>query len=161
MRIFIIGCQLSIENGVARSRAISAVFMLITYRCNIGYQFNTLNGARTGPLIYGCVNGKMTIKPPSCERKLYGNTLHMPTTLHIHLLCYTGITCPDLDPIGNGTLVISGSGLGSTATYSCDDGYILSDGFTVRVCTEHGEWTGRAGFCERTYTHMQWINSVH
>ena len=62
------------------------------------------------------------------------------------------ITCPPIDAesFANGTVEVSGSGLNSAATYKCDKGFILLDGFTVRICMENGQWSGKAGFCKRT-----------
>lgn len=63
------------------------------------------------------------------------------------------ITCPpiDVEAFTNGMVKVSGSVLDSTATYKCDEGFILSDGFTKRVCMENGQWSGKAGVCKRTY----------
>ena len=62
------------------------------------------------------------------------------------------ITCPPIDAesFANGTVKVSGSGLNSAATYKCNEGFILSDGFTVRICMENSQWSGKAGFCKRT-----------
>ena len=59
------------------------------------------------------------------------------------------IACPPIEPLADGRVVATGRGLGATATYSCNEGFILSDGFTVRVCMENHEWTGKVGVCTR------------
>ena len=52
-----------------------------------------------------------------------------------------------------------GFGLGAMATYKCNNGFILSDGFTVRVCLENEQWAGKAGVCQRTYILAHWISN--
>ena len=64
------------------------------------------------------------------------------------------IACPPIDAeaFANGTMKVSGSVLDSTVTYRCNEGFVLSGGFTKRVCMENGQWSGTAGVCKRTYT---------
>ena len=59
------------------------------------------------------------------------------------------IACPPVEPIANGQVVVSGSRLGESATYKCNEGYVLFDGYTVRRCMENLEWSGNAGICKR------------
>ena len=132
-------------------------FLLIRYTCNPGYHF------RSGitSLTYGCTDGMMALKPPPCERKLSDiSIIYISTTVLCactqlpvseHHCNGIGITCDESLSIDNGQVVISGSGLGSTATYTCNEGFILSDGFTRRVCQDNNQWSGRAGVCRRTY----------
>ena len=62
--------------------------------------------------------------------------------------------CPSLVEPTNGIITFSGesSGFMTTATYSCDPGFGLSGGDSVRTCTgsteNPGEWTGTAPTCE-------------
>ena len=66
------------------------------------------------------------------------------------LIFMPGITCPEIKSFANGHVTISGSGFGSTATYACNKGFILSNGFTIRVCKENDKWSGYEGVCKRT-----------
>ena len=62
-----------------------------------------------------------------------------------------GITCPPLEPIANGRVIMGGSGLGATAKYKCNHGFILSGGgLNIRICKVNQEWSGYVGVCKRT-----------
>lgn len=50
------------------------------------------------------------------------------------------------DPV-NGHVSITGTDAGSTATYTCNDGYLLI-GITTRVCQTDGTWTGQQPSCQ-------------
>ena len=132
--------MLSIPNGVARPRIVVPGVIIISYTCNSGYQF--INGIE---LSLSCTNGTMAHKPPPCERELYMMLIATVAVFYI-----IGITCPPLEPIANGRVIVSGSGLGATATYSCDDDFILFSGFSIRVCKDSQTWSGYAGVCKRT-----------
>ena len=62
--------------------------------------------------------------------------------------------CPVLTAPTNGVITYSGgsSALLGTATYSCNTGFRLSGGDTVRTCVgatgSSGEWTGTAPTCQ-------------
>ena len=61
------------------------------------------------------------------------------------------VTCPPLTPPTNG-LISGGEGeqpVGSTASYSCDEGYSL-EGSQQRTCRSDGLWSGMEPTCERT-----------
>ena len=45
---------------------------------------------------------------------------------------------------------MSGLRVGSTATYKCDDGFLLV-GTTTRECLSNGQWSGNAPICKRKY----------
>ena len=55
--------------------------------------------------------------------------------------------CGDLQDPSNGTVTLTGTTLGSMATYECDDGFILM-GLSQRTCNNSGEWNGTAPTCE-------------
>ena len=44
---------------------------------------------------------------------------------------------------------ISGRGYGSSATYSCKDGFELYGGDHVRKCQDDGYWSGKEPHCRR------------
>ena len=62
---------------------------------------------------------------------------------------YTAVDCgqPD-DPDDNGSVNVDTTTFGSTATYSCDDGYILTGSETV-VCQADRSWSDTAPACIR------------
>ncbi len=60
---------------------------------------------------------------------------------------YTGIECDRLRDIANGQVQLSGTTVGSTATYSCSHGYFLV-GTSKRVCGTDGDWSGKEPFCK-------------
>ena len=57
------------------------------------------------------------------------------------------IQCPALSDPENGAVSITGTGVGDTATYTCNSGYELS-GSDTRTCQSNGEWSGSAPTCE-------------
>ena len=64
------------------------------------------------------------------------------------------VVCPDLMDPTNGIITFTGetSGFMTMATYSCNPGYGLSGGDSVRTCTSSsvgpGEWSGTSPTCE-------------
>ena len=55
--------------------------------------------------------------------------------------------CPELpDPL-NGAVEVSGLTVGSTASYTCDDGFELSENI-LRMCEPGGVWSGSEPLCE-------------
>ena len=63
-------------------------------------------------------------------------------------------TCPELQEPQNGTLSLSnGRAAGSSATYTCDEGFI-SSGSLSRVCRNTGQWTGTDVICQRKPQHV-------
>ena len=67
--------------------------------------------------------------------------------------------CGDLDEPENGEVSLTGTTLGSKATYSCDDGYVL-EGESRRDCQSNGKWSGKAPTCERML-HLTWIERAY
>ena len=61
--------------------------------------------------------------------------------------CVLAIQCDALSDPANGTVSITGTGVGDTATYSCDEGYELSGSGTL-TCQLNGEWSGSPPTCE-------------
>ena len=66
--------------------------------------------------------------------------------------------CPDIADPFNGQITFSSDRIapfefGTTATYSCDNGYMLTGGDTVRTCagdgsSDIGAWSGAAPTCQ-------------
>ena len=58
------------------------------------------------------------------------------------------LACAELADPANGNVELSaGTDIGSVATYTCNDGYILG-GSSTRTCEEGGLWSGEAPTCE-------------
>ncbi len=60
----------------------------------------------------------------------------------------TGVMCDNLSDITNGSVVLSGTNVGSTATYNCENGYFLV-GMEQRQCQNNGQWNGTEPYCKR------------
>ena len=60
------------------------------------------------------------------------------------------IECEDLPNPENGQVTLSGTTPGSTATYICNNGFMLQ-GVSSRNCMDDGEWSGEAPTCVRKY----------
>ena len=56
--------------------------------------------------------------------------------------------CSDLAAPLYGSVTVDGTTTGSTASYSCDDGYELV-GDVMRVCMSDSEWSGTPPVCLR------------
>lgn len=80
-------------------------------------------------------------------------TLQSSTGLEVSsenkLICQIpALECPELDAPENGEVELSGRVAGTTATYTCDDGFVLV-GSAVRTCQGNGFWTGATPLCQR------------
>ena len=76
-------------------------------------------------------------------------TLQTSLSVFSTVLCYhlpPAILCPELTAPENGVVTTTGLTPGSTATYSCDDGYAL-DGAQNRTCQDNGTWTNQPPSC--------------
>ena len=93
---------------------------------------------------------------------MYSNTLLSVKELDIIIVTINpAVMCPVLFVPENGVITYSedsGSSQGfmETATYSCNTGFGLSSGDTVRTCVgaagSSGEWTGTAPTCQGELT---------
>lgn len=63
------------------------------------------------------------------------------------------VECGNLPNPRNGRVDLTGTTFGSSATYSCNNNYML-DGPQTRRCQADGTWSGREPTCER----MQQLN---
>ncbi len=63
--------------------------------------------------------------------------------------CDVPVDCGTLDAPGNGSIAISKTTNGGTATYTCTAGFVLdgNGGNGVRTCQADGTWTGTAPAC--------------
>ena len=78
---------------------------------------------------------------------------HMHTRTHAHAHTHnthththTASGCGRLKPPDNGDVQLTGTTIGSSATYSCSEGFNL-EGDNIRVCQESGEWSGVEPVC--------------
>ena len=58
------------------------------------------------------------------------------------------IDCGSLDDPADGQVELSNTTVGSSANYTCTQGYILSNGNNTRTCEVDGEWSGNTPICE-------------
>ena len=66
------------------------------------------------------------------------------------LFFLAGVVCPDLQNPPDGVVSLSdGTAFGSQATYTCNDGFVISSGDDTRTCEANGEWSGTIPTCER------------
>ena len=68
-------------------------------------------------------------------------------TLYDTNIISTVIQCDALSDPDNGAVSVTGTGIGDTATYTCDDGYELI-GSSTRTCQSNGEWSDAPPICE-------------
>ena len=66
------------------------------------------------------------------------------------LLGSLAIDCGNPPDIPNGVITANDTSLGSTAQYTCNDGYILLGGAT-RICESTDMWSGTEPACARKY----------
>lgn len=60
----------------------------------------------------------------------------------------TIVDCGSLEHPENGIVIISGTREGDTATYSCNEGFVLNENSTnLRTCGENGTWSGDEPAC--------------
>lgn len=67
----------------------------------------------------------------------------------VEFLLLAAVDCGGLDSPTNGTVRVTGTRFGSTATYTCSPGYVLTNGNKIRECGGNGEWSGTAPSCVR------------
>ncbi len=64
----------------------------------------------------------------------------------IHAGKVSVVSCPDLPGIQFGSISLTGTSVGSTATYYCTSGYTLV-GDRTRTCQASGRWSRHAPQC--------------
>ena len=93
------------------------------YSCSQGYVLSNEEDRTCQP------NGKWSGDEPICEP-------------------IEGRDCgPIPDPVG-GSVILSGTAVGSRADYSCDEGYVLTSGDRNRFCQDDLQWSGEPAICE-------------
>ncbi len=68
------------------------------------------------------------------------------------LLTLSVVDCGALDDPSGGVVDPHGTTYRSVATYSCNEGYVMTGGDSVRVCEFNGIWLGSEPTCERKQT---------
>ena len=94
-----------------------------------------------------------------CTRKHTHTHMHTRTRTHTHAHAHThthththtASGCGRLKPPDNGDVQLTGTTIGSSATYSCSEGFNL-EGDNIRVCQESGEWSGVEPVCSSEST---------
>ena len=69
-------------------------------------------------------------------------------TCFLCVLSSIAVDCGKLDDPDYGNVELSGTTVGSKATYTCRKGYYLV-GDSKRVCLYNGYWSGEAPVCKR------------
>ena len=64
---------------------------------------------------------------------------------------FAAVQCPSLTNPSNGQVTVTGLGVGSTATYTCNSGFSLSTATATRVCGSDGTWIGPEPTCSGTH----------
>lgn len=115
------------------------------YKCASGY---SLLGESESICL---ANGKWSGQLPSCigelwiESSLYA-IVYTVRTFTYHESINTVVDCGALDPPLDGSVELTGTGVGDKAYYSCNTGFTL-EGKERRVCQENGEWSDTAPSC--------------
>ena len=65
----------------------------------------------------------------------------------LNALLLAAARCGNLDSPRNGRVDLTGTTVGSTATYRCKNGFILANGNRTRECGANGQWSGTAPNC--------------
>ena len=128
-----------------------------TYSCDPGYALvgqttRTCEDTNGGTVTTGTWSGNQ----PFCQGIILSLSFCLRSTntpiLHTEILCQ-GLSSPS-----NGNIVLSNEtfGVGTTATYSCDPGYVLT-GEVTRTCEDRnrgttGTWSGSMPVCEGIQT---------
>ena len=60
---------------------------------------------------------------------------------------FKGMACPLLEPFHDGIMKVSDLYVNTTVTYTCDPGFMLTDGTKTRTCQSNLKWSGQAPTC--------------
>ena len=72
------------------------------------------------------------------------------------MLHVVAIQCDGLSDPDNGAVSVTGTGVGDTATYTCDAGYELI-GSSTRTCQSNGDWSESSPTCEGKPKNQEYI----
>ena len=78
--------------------------------------------------------------------------IHCNYIANYYYLHNTAVDCGSLDDPVNGQVEFTNTTVGSTANYTCNCGYFLSNGNSTRTCEANGEWSGSPPSCECEWT---------
>ena len=102
---------------------------------------------------------------PTCQRQ--GERIQYALSVAMMLLqmhnvmsCIHGnivVDCGQLQNPENGFVQVSSTTEGSTATYTCNQGFQLV-GNRQRTCQNNGQWSGQQPSCQRRSTTLQLMN---
>ena len=70
------------------------------------------------------------------------------TSLFVLHRLFSAAVCCNLDDPDNGQVELSNTTVGSTANYTCNQDYILSNGNSTRTCEANRQWSGSPPSCE-------------
>ena len=68
--------------------------------------------------------------------------------IYNHAQFQTVVPCTVLKNPANGTLILTGTSYGNTATYTCDTGFVLV-GSEMLICEDDGMWSDLPPACQR------------
>ena len=60
---------------------------------------------------------------------------------------FKGMSCPTLEPFPDGTMNVTDLFVNTTVAYTCDPGFMLTDGTRTRTCQGNLKWSGKAPIC--------------
>ena len=92
-------------------------------------------------------NGYWSGKPPVCKSKFLAVVIAL--TLIVYLFIIIVIDCGLPPKPDYGSVSYKSTKCGSKAYYSCDYGYLLTGGSSVRKCQPNGYWSGKTPKCLR------------
>ena len=87
--------------------------------------------------------------------KTYFLTAQLTGNTFFPLICPAAVGCCSLVYPLNGQVEFSNTTVGSTANYTCNWKYILSNGNSTRTCEANGYWSGSPPSCECEEKHIK------
>ena len=122
------------------------------YTCDRGYLL-------FGQSLHTCqVNGLWSGVTPVCKGKLILISsfnicsieiweIHVSTFTKQSCIIYSVVDCGSPSKLISGSVTFFSTIFGSTATYSCDHGYVMV-GQSIHICQVDGNWSGRKPLCK-------------
>ena len=79
-------------------------------------------------------------------------------TVSCFFINYIAVNCGGTPrSLSNGQRSYSGTTFGYTVTYTCNSGYRMTAGSTIRTCQSDGQWSGSHPTCTRKFTLFYYI----